>query len=50
MKPFINNKMILKNKFLLCSGDDMVKKLCKNCEKELNYDWIYCPYCGTLIN
>jgi RNA polymerase subunit RPABC4/transcription elongation factor Spt4 len=26
------------------------KKLCSNCERELDNDWMYCPYCGTKVN
>jgi hypothetical protein len=25
------------------------KKLCTNCDIELDYDWLYCPYCGTKV-
>jgi RNA polymerase subunit RPABC4/transcription elongation factor Spt4 len=25
------------------------EKLCKNCNKKLDDDWKYCPYCGTMV-
>jgi RNA polymerase subunit RPABC4/transcription elongation factor Spt4 len=25
------------------------KKSCPNCDKELDNDWMYCPYCGTKV-
>ena len=25
------------------------KKSCVNCNKTLNDDWMYCPYCGTKV-
>lgn len=25
------------------------KKPCVNCNKVLDDDWMYCPYCGTMV-
>jgi DNA helicase-4 len=42
----IPGEFLDRTNFLILNLENQEPKLCLNCEKKIQYDFIYCPYCG----